>query len=614
MSLQEERQALLHEGSGAAAVNAFVEIVFDNSDHRFQHENSDEVVLRRTIGLKKDEFFLQRKRTTKNEIQSLLEGAGFSKSNPYFIVQQGKVQALCTMSDEARLHLLKEVAGTTVYDEKKTESLAKMEENRKSIEKITEERLSELNSEKDELTAYQQLDRQRRAAEYSLYNIELEKARVQLVQIEHERAQHVHAIAELHEASKATHDAIRSVEGQARAKTNTLKRISRNVAAIEEDKRRAVGEFTRLDCECNELAEAIATSDEQAKTNQQLLKDLDTQIEKVKAQLETTTIPQCTAAEEELQSLLDGNEETTKEREALLAKQGRGSQFQTTEERDAFLQQAKQDLKTAMEENKTELDGQRDNLANLRRTVDQEEGAISKLRDEVTKKAAVQQTIAKSVDEMAKQRVELTETRRKHWREVEELQERIRESRETLHTCLADTQKVMPRATAMGLEALRSIVEREGIVKGGMYFGMVMENFKLSDDKYRTAVEAAAQNSLFHVIVDTDHTAARLMKHLEEGKLGRVTFLPLNQLRVEQVKYPENNEIRPMIDLCLEFDKNVSRAMQHIFGKKLIARTKDLASEWSTKVNMDVLTLDGDLCGRKGALTGGYDSFHSLWF
>lgn len=62
-----------------------MEVVFDNSDNRFSLENSDEVVLRRTIGPKKDEFFLQRKRATKQEISSLLEGAGFSKSNPYFM-------------------------------------------------------------------------------------------------------------------------------------------------------------------------------------------------------------------------------------------------------------------------------------------------------------------------------------------------------------------------------------------------------------------------------------------------------------------------------------------------------------------------------------------------
>lgn len=77
-------------------------------------QDGDEVVLRRTIGLKKDEFFLNRKRVTKQEVSSLLESAGFSKSNPYYIVQQGKVSTLTLMKDAERLNLLKEVAGTKV--------------------------------------------------------------------------------------------------------------------------------------------------------------------------------------------------------------------------------------------------------------------------------------------------------------------------------------------------------------------------------------------------------------------------------------------------------------------------------------------------------------------
>ena len=32
---REERQALLHEGKGPATLSAYVEIVFDNADHRF---------------------------------------------------------------------------------------------------------------------------------------------------------------------------------------------------------------------------------------------------------------------------------------------------------------------------------------------------------------------------------------------------------------------------------------------------------------------------------------------------------------------------------------------------------------------------------------------------
>ncbi|KAG8849770.1 Structural maintenance of chromosomes protein 3, partial [Serendipita sp. 405] len=51
---REERQLLLHEGSGVTStMSAYVEIVFDNSDHRFP-TGKDELVIRRTIGTKKD--------------------------------------------------------------------------------------------------------------------------------------------------------------------------------------------------------------------------------------------------------------------------------------------------------------------------------------------------------------------------------------------------------------------------------------------------------------------------------------------------------------------------------------------------------------------------------
>ena len=56
---REERQALLHEGSGSAVTSAYVEIIFDNTDKRFSEPN-DEVVIRRTIGSKKDEKAIRR--------------------------------------------------------------------------------------------------------------------------------------------------------------------------------------------------------------------------------------------------------------------------------------------------------------------------------------------------------------------------------------------------------------------------------------------------------------------------------------------------------------------------------------------------------------------------
>ena len=51
------------EGAGAAATSAYVEVVFDNSDGRLPVDRS-EVRLRRTVGLKKDEYSLDKKHIT----------------------------------------------------------------------------------------------------------------------------------------------------------------------------------------------------------------------------------------------------------------------------------------------------------------------------------------------------------------------------------------------------------------------------------------------------------------------------------------------------------------------------------------------------------------------
>lgn len=85
---------------------------------------------------KKDEFFLNRKRVQKSEVMSLLESAGLSKSNPYYIVQQGKVANLCVMKDKDRLDLLKGVAGTTVYEERRAESMKIIQDTEHKKEKV----------------------------------------------------------------------------------------------------------------------------------------------------------------------------------------------------------------------------------------------------------------------------------------------------------------------------------------------------------------------------------------------------------------------------------------------------------------------------------------------
>ncbi|GMF53317.1 unnamed protein product [[Candida] boidinii] len=133
---REERQSLIHEGSGTV-MSAFVEIIFDNTDRRLPID-TDEVIIRRTIGMKKDDYSLDQKSATKSDIMNLLESAGFSRSNPYYIVPQGRITSLTNAKDAERLQLLKEVAGAKVFETKLKESLKEMNNTNKKRDQIDE--------------------------------------------------------------------------------------------------------------------------------------------------------------------------------------------------------------------------------------------------------------------------------------------------------------------------------------------------------------------------------------------------------------------------------------------------------------------------------------------
>jgi structural maintenance of chromosome 3 (chondroitin sulfate proteoglycan 6) len=607
---------LLHEGSGSAAVNAFVELVFDNSDQRFNIDG-DEVVLRRTVGSKKDEFFLQRKRASKQEVQSLLEGAGFSKSNPYFMVQQGKIQSLCVMTDAQRLELLQQVAGTTLYEDKKAESLIKMEENQQSLEKISktlqdmDEELSQLEKDKEELTAYQLLDRERKALEYTLYDKELRKARLTLDSIENDRVIHLEQQTEVHDQKRKAEDDCANAEAIQKLKLNTLRHKQKTRQHIEEDKSKMLKMKTVLELKVKELEEESAMFQENMNRNEAELKELEKQITKTQSNFEKTNA-KLKEEQEKLLKLQMEKDQAIRKADALYSKQGRGKQYSSKEERDAFLRQNIQELEAQQEEKRNVLMQQQDSLGNVRRKIESLKQSIDQKNDEAEAKKQNLHELLKKIDEIKKKQLELMDVRKNNWREAVETEEKLQSAREARQQTREDFFRSMPRNTALGIRALNEIVDQEGVVRGEQYFGMVMENFVLKDRKYQTAVEKAAENSLFHVIVDSDATAARLMERLEAEKRGRVTFMPLNQLRVDDnIRYPStdvaNREgITPLIHHCIEFMPAVKRAMQQVFDRKLLARTPEIAAEKAKEFRMDCVTLDGDFFSRKGALSGGY--------
>ena len=82
-----------------------------------------------------------------------------------------------------------------------------------------------------------------------------------------------------------------------------------------------------------------------------------------------------------------------------------------------------------------------------------------------------------------------------------------------------------------------------------------------------TAVEVTGGNQLFHVVVDNDSVATKIVEVLTRDKMGRATFLPLNRINPSDVDYPDHHgsDAVPMLKL-LKFSSKFAPAMKQVRG------------------------------------------------
>merc|ERR1712203_154440 len=93
---------------------------------------------------------------------------------------------------------------------------------------------------------------------------------------------------------------------------------------------------------------------------------------------------------------------------------------------------------------------------------------------------------------------------------------------------------------------------------------------------------------------------------MNKSKLpGEVTFMPLNRLHVRNIDYPNTKDAIAMMGK-LTYDDMYDKALRYIFGRTLICRNLEVATQLARTTGLDCVTLDGDQVSSKGSLTGGY--------
>ncbi|TGZ85420.1 chromosome segregation protein sudA [Ascodesmis nigricans] len=601
----EERQALLHEGTGSAVMSAYVEIVFDNEDDRFPTGNK-EVVLRRTIGLKKDEYSLDRKTATKTDVMNLLESAGFSRSNPYYIVPQGRVTALTNMKDTDRLNLLKEVAGTQVYEQRRAESLKIMDETdsrRSKIDellKYIEERLNELEEEKEELRSYHEKDRERRCLEYAIYHREQQEINAALDQIEDARQNAIHDTEESREGFLAREKEIQELTRSIDAIKSRSDLLTLDRRQLEDERRENVRTRAQIELQINAVTSNQEQLREEKERYQRELAEITADIAKREAELEKL-LPSYNEKKEKESKLRAELEEADAQRQRLYAKQGRNTQFRTKKERDDWLRKEIKESKAALTKRESTKKTLEKDIAELQTDLEATEQGIAESRKTLEGRNDAMEAHSEDIANKKEIRNRVMDERKELWREDSKLDSQAQALRKELDHAEKELSQMMDVNTARGLKAVERIRQRLGLT--GCY-GTLAELMDV-DDKYKTAVEVTAGSSLFHYVVDNDDTATTVLTELNKERSGRITFMPLNRLHPREAKFPSSNDVIPMIEK-LSFDRRFKPAFEQVFGKTIICPDLNIASQYARSNGLNAITLAGDQANRKGALTGGF--------
>lgn len=623
---REERQGLIHQGSGGSVMSASVEIVFHDPDHSMilpsgvLSRGDDEVTIRRTVGLKKDDYQLNDRNVTKGDIVRMLETAGFSMNNPYNIVPQGKIVALTNAKDKERLQLLEDVVGAKSFEVKLKASLKKMEETEQKKIQINKEmgelnsKLSEMEQERKELEKYNELERNRKIYQFTLYDRELNEVINQMERLDGDYNNTVYSSEQYIQELDKREDMIDQVSKKLSSIEASLK--IKNATDLQQAKLRESEisqKLTNINVKIKDVQQQIESNGEQRNLDSATLKEIKSIIEQRKQKLSKILPRYQELTKEEAMYKLQLASLQQKQRDLIL-KKGEYARFKSKDERDTWIHSEIEELKSSIQ-NLNELESQlqmdRTSLRKQYSAIDEEiEELIDSINGPDTKGQL--EDFDSELIHLKKKLSESLDTRKELWRKEQKLQTVLETLLSDVNQNQRNVNETMSRSLANGIINVKEITEKLKISPESV-FGTLGELIKVND-KYKTCAEVIGGNSLFHIVVDTEETATLIMNELYRMKGGRVTFIPLNRLSLDSdVKFPSNTttqiQFTPLIKK-IKYEPRFEKAVKHVFGKTIVVKDLGQGLKLAKKHKLNAITLDGDRADKSGVLTGGYLDQH----
>ena len=606
--LRAEKSANLIYNGGKTkkpAKHGEVSIYFDNSNRIFPTEDNEVKITRVVRQNGQSVYKINDKAVTRQQILNLLSLAKIDPDG-YNIILQGDITRFVEMHPEERRMLIEDIAGISIYEEKKHKAmleLEKVEQHLRETELILTERstyLKELKKDRDQALKYKEMGD----------NIKKNKAsylKIQIGKKENERK----SLQEKIDAGNKDLENLREKIGKLKAENEDKKRQIEQISKEIEEKGEI--EQVKLNKEVETLKIELTKNNSRIETCKNELNKIKQRRNDLKESIEDIEkrIAQLTNEKKGYVGLIEAK---NKDRELINKKI---LQFKEKNKLDSVADVEKnvEEIDKKAEELQKEITQLRENQHNLIREKDRISHEISLIDDKIKKVIDVEKEHRQQLDLLKDKRQQfksITLELNKCLDEDSSLSVQLSDSRRKLNIVSEEVAKLRAKDItikefARGDLAVKKILElknkREGI------YGTVADLGNVSS-KYAVALEVAAGSRIKSIVVENDKLAAELIQYLKENKLGTATFLPLNKIWGKEASEEAKKLLgaKGVHDLAINlvsFEPKFKKVFSYVFSDTLIVDSIHVATRLGIG-KAKFVTLDGDVAELSGAMHGGF--------
>ena len=589
---------------------AEVSLTLDNSDGALATDYSEVVISRRVFRDGNAEYLLNNSVCRLKDVRELLLDTGVGPK-AYSVVGQGEIDAILSIRGEDRRELLEEVAGVRKYRVRRQEAERKLDATQVNLTRVADI-VHELSSQREPLERQAERARVYKELDEKLQKLELYLLGADYRRHNEKRGQLANEVAVARADLQITRNMISEVDAE-------YQKLAAMVLKLEGELEKVRIEALRLQREAAEEREKRAVNQERQRSLSARKGILDeTLIEQ--RQRQQSLAEQSQAVAQELKALQDRlatedqqlrSQQADHEAKRLAAEQHRQQAAQLDEQRVKSLQEiarleneaaALASLEADLQERISRLDSQREQLDSRLETIEgqveageEKSGQLRQAVEDATRRQVHAEREVKYIQSVIRDQNVKRGLLSDAVSRLESRQQVLDELRNSYEGYSDGTRNIMTAAAEGRLSGVR---------------GVLGESLEVPQ-KLEVAIEAALDERLQWILVNTQDDALRAIDFLRAEGLGRAAFYPLSS-STRQPSEPINlsglrGGVLGVASKLIKVNKDAGAAVEALLSRIIICNDLPAALEAYQRFTgrYTVVTLTGEVLQAEGVVRGG---------